>query len=440
MPKKSPKSFIISQLANGITFSRLFGIAIIFFFTPYQEAHRLWIVALLFALLSLSDILDGWVARRLNSVTKLGKILDPLADKLLILVFLPLLEMGMIGSFPVFILISREFCVMAIRIFYASHLKHIVSASLLGKIKTALTFPLCLILILRVPVSPLDATHWLHPLEHLRFLINATPQFIIDLWILSAIFFSLLSFLVYIWPIIIKNNTQAIQSLTKKTKLLIPNLCSLGNLSCGLLALVMASNQNIKTAVFLVLLGLFFDVCDGFLARLLHSETQFGKYLDTLSDSITFGLAPSFIAYKLLSPSIGFTLSIIMGLIFLLAILYRLKRFTQKTSRKDYFEGIPAPIAAAFICLLTQVNTSSVGFAIPILSFLCVSKYPFFHISYLLKEVMLFRFLFLASIPLLLISYLHLLNCLTISLYNYEGLLLILSLYIISPLFLKRRI
>ena len=112
MTKKDKKN---KNLANIITLMRILGVGIIFWVTPYKTNYGLILAAMIYTLVCLTDFLDGWVARKLKIVSEWGKILDPLADKILVLVFLPLLEMQVITSFPVFIILAREFTVMGLR-------------------------------------------------------------------------------------------------------------------------------------------------------------------------------------------------------------------------------------------------------------------------------------------------------------------------------------
>ena len=86
---------------------RIFGVGIIFWMTPYTTNVTQITVILLYTVICLTDFLDGWIARRLKIESELGKILDPLADKILVLLFLPLLEMQVITSFQ-FLLFWRE--------------------------------------------------------------------------------------------------------------------------------------------------------------------------------------------------------------------------------------------------------------------------------------------------------------------------------------------
>ena len=96
-------------------------------------------VALFYMLISLTDKLDGYLARSRNEVTTFGKFLDPIADKLVVLVAQAfLLEQGMTSSWVIFIVVTREFLVSGLRMVVASK-GVVIAASNLGKWKTATT-------------------------------------------------------------------------------------------------------------------------------------------------------------------------------------------------------------------------------------------------------------------------------------------------------------
>ena len=79
--------FKIQHIPNLITITRIIGVSFIFWLTPYTtDFWQVWI-AVGYIAVCLTDFLDGWIARKLNSESDLGKILDPLADKILVLVF-----------------------------------------------------------------------------------------------------------------------------------------------------------------------------------------------------------------------------------------------------------------------------------------------------------------------------------------------------------------
>ncbi len=94
--------------------------------------------ALLFLIASITDFLDGYLARKFKQITKLGIILDPIADKLLVITALIIIvELGMISSWLATIIISREFIVTTLR-FYALSKGIVIPAEKAGKIKTVL--------------------------------------------------------------------------------------------------------------------------------------------------------------------------------------------------------------------------------------------------------------------------------------------------------------
>ena len=139
---------------NAITFSR---IALIPALVPLLLVRSSYdygsvIAFILFAVLSLTDGLDGYVARSRNKVTRLGIFLDPLADKLLVTAALvTLVELGEIASWVVVVILSREFAVTGLRLI-ASGEGVVIAAHWLGKLKTVVQIALVLALIL--PQSP----------------------------------------------------------------------------------------------------------------------------------------------------------------------------------------------------------------------------------------------------------------------------------------------
>ncbi len=139
---------------NTITFTR---IALIPAFVPLllvreEYAYGSQIAFALFAILSLTDGLDGYVARSRNKITRLGIFLDPLADKLLVTAALvALVELGEIAAWVVVLILSREFAVTGLRLI-ASGEGVVISAHWLGKLKTVAQIALVLVLI--IPSSP----------------------------------------------------------------------------------------------------------------------------------------------------------------------------------------------------------------------------------------------------------------------------------------------
>jgi CDP-diacylglycerol--glycerol-3-phosphate 3-phosphatidyltransferase len=130
---------IILTLPNLLTLFRIFVTPLfflLFFYFPTKVFSLL--AALLFALASLTDFLDGYIARRWNLETSLGKFLDPLADKLLVAVALiMLIPLDRVSSWMVAVIIGREILVTGLRVVAVTE-GLVISASRLGKYKTVL--------------------------------------------------------------------------------------------------------------------------------------------------------------------------------------------------------------------------------------------------------------------------------------------------------------
>ncbi len=178
----------------------------------------------------------------------------------------------------------------------------------------------------------------------------------------------------------------------------IPNALTCGNLVSGCLSILfVASGMPVKAAIMVFVAGLF-DFLDGFSARLLHAHSPIGADLDSLSDVVSFGVAPGFIMYWLMSrasdlPNFSvFGYNLLPCLAFLLPVFsaIRLAKFNIDNTQKTLFRGIPAPGMAVFIAslplALSQVGHltdgalsywASLGITL-IFSFMMVSRLRFF--------------------------------------------------------------
>lgn len=142
------------NLPNILTFIRLVGGAVllpllIFYLLPYQINFFNYLIATLFALFSMTDFLDGYLARRYGLESAIGRALDPIADKFLVCsALISLLAIHKIYFMWVIILIGREFCMLSLRQFAALN-NIVVSVSYLGKIKACLQMFLIFVLIAR---------------------------------------------------------------------------------------------------------------------------------------------------------------------------------------------------------------------------------------------------------------------------------------------------
>lgn len=136
------------NLPNKLTVARV--IAVPFFVVCFMYKH-FWIALLLFSIASLTDLLDGKIARSRGLVTNFGKIMDPLADKILVYsAFCLMVENGMIPSWILIVILTREFTVSGMRTVAASE-GIVIAAAMSGKIKTVLQmFAVVALLLLNV--------------------------------------------------------------------------------------------------------------------------------------------------------------------------------------------------------------------------------------------------------------------------------------------------
>ena len=172
----------------------------------------------------------------------------------------------------------------------------------------------------------------------------------------------------------------------------IPNFITILSLCCGLSSVRFSINENWKFAVYLIILAAIFDFFDGWFARKLKEGTNFGAELDSLSDFISFGIAPSLLIYYWSISelkSLGWSIT----MFFAVCAALRLARFTADiylTSKpidpSMYFVGVPSP-AAAGLSLLPLFIFFKFDFAfiqneylnlcnLSIIGFLMVSKIP----------------------------------------------------------------
>ena len=198
-----------------------------------------------------------------------------------------------------------------------------------------------------------------------------------------------------------KNNLKIVAD-KKSARMLLPNMLTLIGVCIGLTSIRFALDGRYELAVIAILFAAIIDGLDGRIARLIRGTSKVGKELDSLTDMISFGVAPAFIMYfwKLNTlEKFGWLLC----LIYVICVALRLARFNinsnQEPSWKDnFFEGVPSP--AGGILLLTPLIISLSGFnflqlnynlIVPIFfiltSFLLISKFP----SYSFKKIVIPR-------------------------------------------------
>ena len=140
------------NLPNKLTVLRVLMIPffVVFMITPLAEGNGKYIALALFCIASLTDMLDGKIARKHNLVTNFGKFMDPLADKLLVCsAMICLIQTGQLAAWIVVIIIAREFIISGFRLI-ASDNGVVIAASYWGKFKTTFQMLMVIVLILNV--------------------------------------------------------------------------------------------------------------------------------------------------------------------------------------------------------------------------------------------------------------------------------------------------
>src|SRR5690625_932471 len=168
------------------------------------------------------------------------------------------------------------------------------------------------------------------------------------------------------------------------------DVCS-SDLFSGFLAITQVLEGRFDYACWLIVLAGFFDALDGMMARLANATSDFGVELDSLADIVSFGVAPSVLLYAFGLDQFG-VLGLIVAAMPAICGAVRLARFnmTFDGEKKEYFVGMPIPVAAVFVVALIlnfsqelavpQVESPDVSALIPIvfvLSFLMISNIPF---------------------------------------------------------------
>lgn len=167
---------------------------------------------------------------------------------------------------------------------------------------------------------------------------------------------------------------------------ILPNLFTTANFFCGILALNLVLQEKYIPAAFIIILAMVFDFIDGQVARLYKATSRFGVEYDSMADFLTFGIATTFLVYRLALSNMG---RIGIGLAFLYSVFcaLRLARFNTQVGKeeKTNFVGLPSPISAgilvSFIIFINRYELASWEKAIPFmmiaLSYLMVSTYTY---------------------------------------------------------------
>ena len=178
---------------------------------------------------------------------------------------------------------------------------------------------------------------------------------------------------------------------SKKTRYLLPNILTLAGVCLGISSIKFSIDGNFSLAVILILLAAILDALDGRIARLIKGTSEFGKELDSLTDFVSFGIAPVFILYFWELNNYG-KLGWAITLIYSVCCVLRLARFNltkveeKQEWKNNFFEGVPSPAGGLLILMpliyeLTDLNIkldikNFTPYLTVLISILLVSKIP----------------------------------------------------------------
>ena len=143
---------------------------------------------------------------------------------------------------------------------------------------------------------------------------------------------------------------------SKKTRYLLPNILTLGGVCLGISSIKFSIDGNYSLSVVFILLAAILDALDGRIARLIKGTSEFGKELDSLTDFVSFGIAPVFILYFWELNKYG-KFGWAITLIYSVCCVLRLARFnltkidSQQLWKSNFFEGVPSPAGGILILM-----------------------------------------------------------------------------------------
>lgn len=133
----------------------------------------------------------------------------------------------------------------------------------------------------------------------------------------------------------------------RKMKSNAANIMTIGNLSFGGAAIISTLNENYSYSVLFIFIAALLDRLDGMVARKFGTESELGKQLDSMSDIISFGMAPAILMYTLILNDFG-TIGAGFAIIYMASGAFRLARFNL-TESDGYFTGLPITVAGTLL-------------------------------------------------------------------------------------------
>ena len=198
-----------------------------------------------------------------------------------------------------------------------------------------------------------------------------------------------------------KNNLKIIAD-KKNARMILPNMLTLIGVCIGLTSIRFALDGKFEFAIIAIIFAALIDGLDGRIARLIKGTSKVGKELDSLTDMISFGVAPAFIMYFWKLNTLG-RFGWLVCLIYVICVALRLARFNVNSNqepswRDNFFEGVPSPAGGILVLTPLIISVSNFDYIplnyeiiVPsffiVTSLLLISKFP----SYSFKKIVIQR-------------------------------------------------
>lgn len=330
MPRKR---FKLKGVGNGFTLIllRILLSPIVFWLI---RSSRIKLAIFLFVLTAFADFFDGFLAKRNNNRSQLRPIFDPFAEKLLInLTAAALFLKNMLPFWVMAIYMAKDIIVVCGAIFVlARNTKTIFRSSVIDKISVFIQ----MFTLFAVMIGYIDYAL---------------------IWI--SVVFAALSFVTTLFRSgvrVVRYKTD-IEEIRFRKLLKLPDIFTLLNMLMGLLAILLVISEEYFFASAALLFAVCFDFFDGKIARLIKREGDFGKQLDSLADTISFGVAPAIFGFSLIHTPIAVT----VFALFLSAGVLRLARYNIMEFTGE-FAGMPITVNGVVIPLIYLLKVPVIAY------------------------------------------------------------------------------
>ena len=158
---------------------------------------------------------------------------------------------------------------------------------------------------------------------------------------------------------VVEGEIEGGKKVRRKGVYLLPNLFTTGALFAGFYAIIAATNGAFEAAAIAIFVSMILDGLDGRVARMTNTQSEFGAQYDSLSDCISFGVAPALVAYAWALNELG-KIGWMVAFVYAACAALRLARFNVQIESADkrYFTGLPSPSAAALVAGMVWLGAS----------------------------------------------------------------------------------